>query len=142
MLTRMSPPSCSLDRRLALREEVGRLRARESRRVFDAIVQVGALGGTRDGFVVRAQDLPVVDVALRTDVLSSLVEQASPAWCTAWLVRSGTPELHDQDLHWWAAARTAFGIHARPLDGFYVITRYGWRDVASEETRVWKRLRL
>ena len=142
MLTRMSPPSCSPDRRLALREEVGRLRARESRRVFDATVQVGVLAGTRDGFVVRAQDLPVVDVALRTDVLSSLVEQAPPAWRTAWLVRSGTPDLHDQDLHWWAAARTAFGIHARPLDGFYVITRYGWRDVASGETREWKRLRL
>jgi hypothetical protein len=142
MLTRMPAPASTVDRRLLLREEVGRFRERESRRVFDSAVQVGVLAGARDAFVVRAQDLPVMDAALRVDVLSAMVDQAPPAWCTAWLIRAGTPELHDQDLHWLAAARTAFGIHARPLDGFYVITRAGWRDVLNEEIRVWKRLRL
>src|SRR3954453_11259094 len=43
-------------RRWALREEVGRLRARESRRVFDPSVHVGILGGGRAGFVLRAKD--------------------------------------------------------------------------------------
>jgi hypothetical protein len=130
------------DVRALLREEVGRFRERESRRVFDTVVHVGVLAGPRDSFVVRAQDLPAVDAALRTDVLCSLVEQAPPRWRTAWLVRPGTPELHDQDLRWLAAARTAFGVHARPLDGFYVVTRTGWRDVLTDEAQVWSRLRL
>ena len=55
-------------------------------------------------------------------------------WRTAWLVRPGTPEPHDLDLQWLAAARTAFGMHGRALDGFYVITRTGWRDVLTDET--------
>jgi hypothetical protein len=130
------------DHRRLLREEVGRLRERESRRVFDASVHVGVLGGPRTGFVVRAQDLPVVDVALRTDVVSALVEQSPDDWCSAWLVRPGTPEGHDLDLQWLAAVRTAFGIHDRSLDGYYVLTRSGWRDVLGDETRVWTRLRL
>lgn len=142
MLTRMPAPAPLADRRVLLREEVGRFRMRESRRVFDTAVHVGILAGPRDSFVVRAQDLPAVDAALRTDVLSSMVEQSPPTWRTAWLARSGTPDLHDEDLHWLAAARTAFGIHDRPLDGFYVVTRAGWRDALTEETRVWKRLRL
>jgi hypothetical protein len=142
MLTGMPAPPIRADRRLLLREEVGRFRERESRRVFDSAVHVGILAGPRDSFVVRAQDLPALDAALRTDVLCALVQQAPPQWRTAWLIRSGTPELHDQDLHWLAAAWAAFGIHARSLDGFYVVTRTGWRDVLTDETRVWKRLRL
>ena len=138
----MPAPVSPADVRSLLRQEVGRLRGRESRRVFDAAVHVGVLAGPRDSFVVRAQDLPAVDSALRTDVLSSLVEQAPPTWRTAWLVRPGVPELHDQDLGWLAAARTAFAIHARRLEGFYVVTRTGWRDALTDETRVWTRLRL
>ena len=125
-----------------LRLEVGRFRARESRRVFDPAVVVGELGGDRDSFVLRAQDLPAVDGALRTDVVSALLEDSPPTWRTAWVVRPGTPEPHDLDLRWLAAARTAFGMHARPLDAFYVLTRSGWRDVVTGESRVWRRLRL
>jgi hypothetical protein len=58
------------------------------------------------------------------------------------VARPGTPDLHDLDLLWLAAARTAFGMHGRALDGFYAVTRTGWRDVLTGETRVWKRLRL
>jgi hypothetical protein len=129
------------ERERLLRLEVGRFRERESRRVFDVMVQVGVLGGERDTFVVRAQDLPAVDASLRVDVVSSLLEQG-PGWRTAWLVRPGTPEPHDLDLQWLAAARSAFGIHGRELRGFYVITRAGWRDVLTGESRTWKRLRL
>ena len=50
--------------------------------------------------------------------------------------------MHDLDLQWLAAARTAFGMHGRPLEGFYALTRTGWRDVLTGESRVWKRLRL
>jgi len=125
-----------------LREEVGRFRQREQRRRFDAAVYVGRLGGARDSFVVRAMDLPAVDVALRVDVLSSLLDHGDPEWQTAWLMRPGTPEPHDADLEWFAAARRAFAIHDRPLTGFYAITRYGWREVVTGESRTWKRLRL
>ena len=134
--------SAATDTRLLLRQEVGRFRARESRRVFDLSVHVGVLGGPRDSFVVRAQDLPAVDGALRTDVVAALLEDSPDDWRTAWLVRPGTPEQHDLDLQWLAAAGTAFGMHGRPLHGFFVITRTGWRDVLTDETRVWKRLRL
>ncbi len=125
-----------------LREEVGRFRRRERRRRFDSTVQVGRLGGARTGFVVRAQDLPVVDPGLRVDVLSDLVEDTPACWDRAWLLRPGVPEPHDEDAAWFAAARTAFAIHGRALAGFHVLTRTGWRDVVTGETRTWKRLRL
>jgi hypothetical protein len=125
-----------------LRQEVGMLRARESRRVFDVSVNVGRLAGDRDSFVVRAQDLPAVDAALRIDVLSSLVEQAPPGPVSAWLVRPGEAHPHDLDVEWLSAATVAFGIHARELAGFYAITRSGWLDVRTGERHTWKRLRL
>ncbi len=127
-------------RRALLREEVGRFRARESRRVFDLAVHVGRLGAARDTFVVPARDLPVMDVGLRIDVASSLVDGASDG--EAWLTRPGTPELHDLDLQWLAAMTEAFAMHGRTFEGFWVVTRFGWRDAMTEETRVWKRLRL
>ena len=71
--------SPALDPRVLLRREVGRFRARESRRVFDASVHVGVLDGPRDSFTVRAADLPVVDAALRTDVVSALLDDAPGA---------------------------------------------------------------
>lgn len=126
----------------ALRREVGMLRARESRRIFDSMVAVGDLGGERQGFVVRAQDLPVTDAALRIDVVSSLVDSSTPQAATAWVTRAGTPDVHDVDLEWLAAATIAFGSRVRSLDGFYAITRAGWLDVRTGERRVWQRLRL
>jgi hypothetical protein len=130
------------DRGTLLRSEVGQFRARESRRVFDTVVHLGRLGGPRDSFVVRAQDLPALDPALCTDVVSSMVEQSPPEWCTVWLSRAGVPQLHDVDQLWHAAAGVAFGIHGRLLEGFYVLTRSGWLDVRTGESKVWKRLRL
>ena len=135
-------PSPDAGRRLLLREEVGRLRRRESRRVFDTSVHVGVLGGPRTGFVARAADLPALDAALRTDVVSALVEQADDDWRTAWLVRAGTPHPHDLDLQWLASVHAAFAIHLRALDGCYVVTRGGWRDAHGGEMRTWARLRL
>lgn len=134
--------SPAVDRRMLLRAEVGRFRTRESRRVFDVSVHVGVLAGLRDSFVVRAQDVPAVDAALRIDVVSALLEDSPDEWHTGWLVRPGTPEVHDIDRQWLAAAVTAFGMHDRPMDGFFVLTRTGWRDVLTDESRVWKRLRL
>ena len=118
------------------------LRERESRRVFDVTVNVGIVAGERDSFVVRAQDLPAVDAALRIDVVSSLVAQTPPEAVRAWVTRAGEPHPHDLDLEWLSAATVAFGIHGRHLAGFYALTRSGWLDVRTGERRAWKRLRL
>jgi hypothetical protein len=125
-----------------LRQEVGRLRQRETRRVFDATVHVGRLGGPHDSFVVRAQDLPAVDTALRTDVLAAMLEGAPPDWMSTWLTRPGRPVLGDDDLAWLAAARTAYGMHGRQLATCHAVTRYGWVDLVTGSSREWKRLRL
>jgi len=132
----------ALSRRALLRREVGRLRERESRRVFDASLHVGVLGGDRTGFVLRAADRPAMDAGLLLDVASRLVEDSAPAWCTAWLVRSGVPDRHDLDLQALAAFRAAFAIHGREPDGCYALTRTGWRDLVTDEKRIWSRLRL
>ncbi len=129
-------------RRALLRQEVGRFRQRESRRVFDASVHVGVLAGPRTGFVVRAQDVPALDAALRVDVLASLLEDSPAAWTTSWLVRPGVPLVHDLDLLWLSAMRMAFGLHDRAMDGCYVLTRTGWRDLITDETHTWTRLRI
>jgi hypothetical protein len=131
-----------VDRGAHLRREVGLLRRRETRRVFDTAVYVGSLSGARDSFVARARDLPVLDAALRTDVLCALVERTTDDQRTFWLTRAGGPDAYEQDLAWSAAAHTAFAIHARPLDGCFAVTRYGWRDIVTGESRTWKRLRL
>ena len=140
------PIARRLDRRQdiqpLLRLEVGRFRRRESRRVFDLAVHVGEPAGERDSFVARAQDLPVLDDALRIDVVSSLVEQTPETAAYAWVTRPGVPAVHDRDLEWLAAASAAFGAHGRGLAGFYAVTRTGWLDVRTGEHRVWKRLRL
>ncbi len=138
----MTETTASADLRLLLRREVGHLRERETRRVFDPAVYVGTLGGERRSFVVRRRDLPALDAGLRVDVLSELLEQTDPAHRHAWLVRPGTPEPHDDDVAWLAAAGSAFAMHGRSLDDFYTITRYGWRRVRTGESRTWKRLRL
>jgi hypothetical protein len=125
-----------------LREEVGRLRQRETRRRFDACLHVGELGGQRTGLVIAARDLPVMDVELRVDLAARLLQDTPPLWRTAWLVRPGTPDQHDVDLQWFSAVRTACAMHGRPLDGCYVVTRSGWRDLLTGDSRTWVRLRL
>lgn len=125
-----------------LRQEVGRLRAGESRRVFDAAVNVGRLAAARARFVARAQDIPALDPALRIDVVSALVEEAASGPLTVWLTRPGTPDTHEEDLRWLSAAEIACGQHDRTMAGFYAITRTGWLNVHTGQQQTWKRLRL
>jgi len=136
------PDDVPLERRRLLRREVGLLRQRESRRVFDTAVHVGELGGQSAGFVARAQDLPVLDAGLRTDVVCGLLAGLGSATSTAWVVRAGTPEPQDVDLGWFAAARVAAEVLDRRLDGCYVVTRTGWLDLVTGRRRTWVRLRL
>ena len=125
-----------------LRTEVGLLRQRETRRVFDTSVHVGTLGGARDSWVARRGDVLVVELALRTDVVSAMLERTPGLGDTVWLTRAGTPEPYDEDLAWLAAATTAFAQHGRGVGDCFAVTRYGWRDVRTGESRTWRRLRL
>jgi hypothetical protein len=125
-----------------LRREVGLLRRRETRRRFDLSVHVGVLGAERDGTVVAARDEPVVDAGVRADLVTGLLDGAPAAWDQCWITRPGDPEQHDLDLAWLAAARAGFAAHGRVLRSFHTLTRYGWRDVASGQSRSWVRLRL
>lgn len=119
------------------------LRARESRRVFDTMVQLGHLAGPRESLVVAARDLPVLDLALRTDLVGRLLDSdGGTGTADVWLSRAGPTELHDHDLAWLAAASAACVEAGRALGGFYVITRTGWLDPRSGRSRTWKRLRL
>lgn len=127
--------------RAALRQEVGRLRARERRRVFAARVCVGTPAGELVGHEIAARDTAEMDAGLRTDVVARLLEQV-PRADTMLLLRPGGPYHHDLDLAWYAAARLAFDSAGRGLAGFYAITRTGWLDVVTGERREWKRLRL
>ena len=137
----VQPPQ---DPRPLLRLEVGRLRVRESRRVFDPSVHVGRLAGPRRSFVFRARDRPVMDRGLRVEVMCSLLDEHEEdlAGTVAWLVRPGVPEVSDLDLEWQSAAGFAFATRELRPAGFYVVTRGGWLDVRTGESRVWKRLRL
>jgi hypothetical protein len=125
-----------------LRTEVGLLRQRETRRVFDTAVHVGTLGGAHDSWVARRGDVPVVDLALRTDVVSAMLERTSDLGDMVWLTRAGGPEPYEEDLAWLSAATTAFAQHGRSVGACYAVTRYGWRDVRTGESRTWRRLRL
>jgi len=130
--------------RQLLRHEVGMLRARESRRVFDSVIKVGHLGGQHESFIARARDRPALDVALCTDVVSALVTEIDPrlGTLTVWLTRAGGPEPHETDWRWMAAAAVACGQHGREIDGFYAVTRTGWIDLRNGQSQIWKRLRL
>lgn len=135
-----------LDLAPVLRLEVGRFRLRESRRRFDAALHLGRLGAAHETFVVQRADTPLLDTGLRAEVVSRLLDRFVPAEpegsATVWLTRPGATSVHDEDLAWLAAARTAFGCHGHRLDGFYALTRTGWLDVVSGESRTWRRLRL
>jgi hypothetical protein len=134
-------PLTEPDRHARLRLEVGRLRQRESRRRYDVTVHVGTPGGARCSLVVPSRQLDDHDRQLRVEILVDMLERAVGA-DHAWLTRPGRPDVHDLDLEWLAAATTAFGVHGRPLHGFYAMTREGWLDVRTGERRVWRRLRL
>ena len=127
-----------------LRQEVGRLRARESRRRFDTTVHVGRLGATCGSCPVPTGD-PVLDAGTRTEVVLRLLEAGGPTAGGAlgvWVTRPGEPVLQDSDLAWLSASYRAFATAGCPLEGFWTVTRTGWLDVRTGERRTWKRLRL
>ncbi len=139
----------------ALRREVGLVRLAERRRLFAARLGVGEPGARGPGTALSGEVAPWrgrpwppgawLDAGVRLDVADRLLEHPaataapSPA---AWLVRPGTPTLHDEDLAWLAALRHAASARSMRLGGFWVVTRYGWLDPVGGASRTWKRLRV
>jgi hypothetical protein len=129
----------------AWRLEVGRFRAGCAQRTFPLAVHVGVPAGPRRSFEVPWPVPEGYDVGLRLDLLLGLVgswsRDGSGSGC-AWLTRQGVPVLHDQDTLWHAAAVRAFGALTVDLVAFRVVTKTGWLDVRTGESRTWRRLRL
>ena len=128
------------ERDAAFRLEVARLRGRDPRRRFPPELHLGTPAGPRVSL-----ELPAADAGLRLDLLAALLDlwkedHGGPA--SVWVVRPGVPELHDDDLAWYAATVRAFGALGEAPEEFRAVTRGGWLDVVSGESRVWKRLRL
>lgn len=146
-----TPPSTSEAPTAELRLEVGRLRSRQRGARFDSTLKVGTLGGRHECHVIEPQDVSVLDTGMRTDLLSRLLEghcrreatvPVRPATVAVWLTRPGDPVLQDTDLAWLAAADAACGAMGVQVEGVWTVTRTGWLDVRSGESRTWRRLRL
>lgn len=147
------PEMPDFDLAAALRLEVWGLRRAQPRRVFAPRLRLGVPGDpgtlTSDGLSpLTGSPWPPprwLDAGARADVCDRLVSawtsrSGTAAYC--WYTRPGPPSLHDEDHAWMAAARWAFAAHGVPMLGFWVVTRYGWRDPVSGEERRWKRLRV
>jgi hypothetical protein len=147
------PEAPEVDVATALRLEVWWLRREQQRRVFPPRLHLGTPGDPHSlasGGLSALTGAPWppprwLDAGARADVCDRLVSawghhHESAAYC--WYTRPGLPDLHDEDHAWLAAVRWAFAAHDLPLLGFWVVTRYGWRDPVSGEERRWKRLRV
>lgn len=108
----------------------------EHRRHFPTLVHVGAPLG-------RATVVPAEhggDHALRTDVLGALLWRRRHEAPLVWLTRGGSLAWQDADAAWsaaWRAASSEVDVPSR----FLVVTRHGWHDPSTGETRTWKRIR-
>jgi len=121
--------------RLALTEHVT---AAGTRRALPTLVHVGTPGGEE----VVVPDEPGLDPGLRADLLERAIDglelQTPPI---AWLTRVGVLSPGDADLAWFSATREAFARHSLVLPGFFVMTRYGWLNLANDESIRWSRVR-
>jgi len=111
-----------------------------TRRKLPVTFHVGTPGGGRISLPHDA----TFDAGLRADLveraLDGLDGRAAERPCP-WVTRSGDLCPTDGDFAWFAAAREAFGRHGAPLPGFFVLTRYGWLNLANDELLRWRRIR-
>ena len=121
--------------RLALTRHVS---AAGTRRALPTLMHVGV----PDVEEVVVPEEPGLDPGLRADLmeraLDGLALQEAPL---PWLTRTGELSPGDADLAWLAATREAYGRHSLELPGFYVMTRYGWLDLTTDELIRWSRVR-
>lgn len=108
----------------------------EVRRRHPTLLRVGDPCGAAD---VVAED-PAWDHALRTDLLTALLWRRRGQNPLVWLTRTGSLAWQDVDQRWYAAflaSRVEIGLGAQLL----VVTRHGWHDPGTGETRTWRRIR-
>jgi hypothetical protein len=136
---RMGGPTVPETTPVLLRAEVRRFVAEcGTRRALPTRVHVGWLGGERATLL----DDPSYDAGLRADLLTRALDRFDePGPTTAWLTRGGFTTTGDDDLAWLAAADAAFGRHGVARVAFFAITRQGWLDVRTGQSRTWRRVR-
>ena len=110
----------------------------EPRRVHPPLVHVGVPGGAE---AVLADVEPTYH-GLRCDLVAAMLSRTSRGSATplVWLTRIGPLDVQDVDMRWLASARAAYAEAGLPLV-MVVVTRRGWRDPRSGESRTWVKLK-
>jgi hypothetical protein len=136
---------------VALRAAVLELRETERRRRPPPTMHVGLPARHAARFVHDASEpSEVPDQGLAADVVGALLQRARrelgavlggvPPVPLAWLTRAGSLAVHDADVTWSSATRTAYA-EAGLVATFVVVTRDGWVDPSTGVRREWRRLR-
>jgi hypothetical protein len=111
-----------------------------TRRKLPIVFHVGTPGGDQ---ITLPHDI-YFDAGLRADLVERAIDgldgRAAENPCP-WLTRSGDLAPTDADFAWFSAAREGFGRHGLELPGFFVVTRYGWLNLANEDVIRWRRVR-
>ena len=111
-----------------------------TRRLLPTLFHVGTPGGDR---ITLPHDASF-DAGLRADLVERALDglEGRAGECPVpWLTRTGDLTPTDADFAWFTAACEAFGRHALELPGFFVMTRYGWLNLANEDLIRWRRVR-
>ena len=111
-----------------------------TRRLLPTLFHVGTPGGEH---LTLPHDA-YFDPGLRADLVERALDGLEGAAGTRpvpWLTRTGDLAPTDPDFAWFAAAREGFGRHGIALPGFFVMTRYGWLNLANEDVIRWRRVR-
>lgn len=121
--------------RLALTQHVA---TAGTRRALPTIMHLGLPGAEE----IAVPEEPGLDAGLRADLLERALDGLDlERGALPWLTRVGELAPGDADLAWCAASREAFGRHALEFPGFFVMTRYGWFDLATDRVVRWSRVR-
>jgi hypothetical protein len=100
--------------------------------------------GTPGGDQITLPHDQYFDAGLRADLVERAIDGLDgPAGerPVPWLTRIGDLTPADADFAWFSAAREGFGRHGLELPGFFVVTRYGWLNLANEDVIRWRRIR-
>jgi hypothetical protein len=111
-----------------------------TRRRLPTLFHVGTPGGDR----ITLPDDAYFDAGLRADLVERAIDGLQGRAAerpVPWLTRTGDLSPADCDFAWFSAARDGFGRHGLALPGFFVITRYGWLNLANEDVIRWRRVR-
>ncbi len=111
-----------------------------TRRLLPTTFHLGQPGGDRQSL----DDAGCYDDALRADLVTRMIDALPSDQETEsipWVTRTGELAATDADLRWLRASMAAFHRHGWEFSSFVVITRQGWRNLATEEMRRWHRVR-